>query len=138
MGALAPRARDATRPALGGVSPAAAKRGGGGAAALGAAAAARASQSTDGPVGDAGGFAIAVLDNRGIGRSARRPTRAAYSVAAFAADTRRALAELGWADAPVHVVGHSMGGMIALELVGRAAAAATRAAGGAAGARDPP
>ena len=58
-------------------------------------------------------FEIAVYDHRGIGRSAR--TEPPFSIADLADDAAAALDELGWASA--HVVGISMGGMVAQELV---------------------
>src|SRR5205823_10467734 len=58
-------------------------------------------------------FEIAVYDHRGIGRSAR--TAPPFSIADLADDAAAALDALGWASA--HVVGISMGGMVAQELV---------------------
>src|SRR5213078_3801922 len=58
-------------------------------------------------------FEIAVYDHRGIGRSAR--TEPPFSIADLADDAAAALDELGWASA--HVLGISMGGMVAQELV---------------------
>src|SRR5213592_317641 len=57
-------------------------------------------------------FEIAVYDHRGIGRSAR--TEPPFSIADLADDAAAVLDELGWASA--HVVGISMGGMVAQEL----------------------
>lgn len=67
---------------------------------------------------------VCVLDNRGVGRSSSPEQRAHYSTAAMAADARQVLDHLGWRER-VHLVGHSMGAMIALKL---AAAAPQRVA----------
>eukprot|EP00727_Mastigamoeba_balamuthi_P009409 m51a1_g5090 hypothetical protein (324) ;mRNA; r:264451-265815 len=69
-------------------------------------------------------FSVLAVDNRGSGLS--RPTAGPYTTALMARDTRAALADAGWWPAPdagptavqkMHVVGLSMGGMIAQELV---------------------
>ncbi len=60
----------------------------------------------------ADGFETLVFDNRGIGRS--RPCRGRISIEAMAADALALLKACGWASA--HVVGHSMGGIIAQQL----------------------
>lgn len=60
----------------------------------------------------ASGFQVIVFDVRGHGRSGKPP--GPYSVRQFAADTVGLLRQLG--TAPAHVVGLSMGGMIAFQL----------------------
>lgn len=57
-------------------------------------------------------FTLASFDNRGIGRS--RAAAGPTSIEAMAADALALLDALGWARA--HVVGHSMGGLIAEQL----------------------
>lgn len=57
-------------------------------------------------------FRVVAFDCRGHGRSAKPTGR--YSVPLFAADTAALIGALKIA--PTHVVGHSMGGMIALQL----------------------
>ncbi|MFO7562352.1 MAG: alpha/beta hydrolase [Enhygromyxa sp.] len=57
-------------------------------------------------------YTLCAFDNRGIGRSTCRSRPA--SVEQMSADTLALLDELGWARA--HVVGHSMGGLIAEQL----------------------
>jgi aminoacrylate hydrolase len=57
-------------------------------------------------------FTLCAFDNRGIGRSA--PLTRATSIEAMAADALALLDKLGWDR--VHVVGHSMGGLIAEQL----------------------
>jgi pimeloyl-ACP methyl ester carboxylesterase len=52
------------------------------------------------------------FDNRGIGRS--QPCSAPLSIEQMAEDARVLIDHLGWDN--VHVVGHSMGGLIALHL----------------------
>jgi pimeloyl-ACP methyl ester carboxylesterase len=59
-----------------------------------------------------GQFTMCAFDNRGIGRSA--PLTRQTSVEAMAGDALALLDALGWAQA--HVVGHSMGGLIAEQL----------------------
>ena len=66
-----------------------------------------------------------VLDNRGIGRSDAPLLR--YTTSEMARDVVELLDHVGWtAPRQVHVVGASMGGMIAQELVCSAAARALR------------
>ena len=52
-------------------------------------------------------YQLAWFDNRGIGKSPGKPT----TLDAMAKDVEEVLEHLGWADA--HVVGHSLGGVIA-------------------------
>jgi aminoacrylate hydrolase len=59
-----------------------------------------------------GSFRTLIFDNRGIGRS--RPVRGPVSVEAMAGDARALMDAAGWESA--HVVGHSMGGVIAQQL----------------------
>ncbi|HEY3021629.1 MAG TPA: alpha/beta fold hydrolase [Solirubrobacteraceae bacterium] len=58
-------------------------------------------------------FDVVIFDHRGIGRSGR--TQPPFSIADLADDAAAVLDEVGWASA--HVVGISMGGMVAQELV---------------------
>ncbi len=60
-----------------------------------------------------GRYHVIAFDNRGSGRSSQPATR--YSMSQFVADTIALLDALGIAS--VHVVGSSMGGMIAQELI---------------------
>lgn len=60
----------------------------------------------------AGRYRVCAVDLRGHGRAAK-PT-GAYTISLFAADLAALLRVLGWG--PVHVVGISLGGMIAFEL----------------------
>lgn len=57
-------------------------------------------------------MAVCVLDNRGIGRSGAPTSLTAYSTGIMALDVLQVMNELGWEK--FHVVGHSMGGMIAM------------------------
>lgn len=66
--------------------------------------------------GLAGRYRCLWFDNRGLGRS--QPRGAALSVAQMAEDAEALMDAEGWASA--HVVGHSLGGPIALELALRA------------------
>jgi pimeloyl-ACP methyl ester carboxylesterase len=56
--------------------------------------------------------ACLTFDNRGLGRS--RPLGAAVTVERLARDARAVLDAAGWSSA--HVVGHSLGGLVALQL----------------------
>ena len=57
-----------------------------------------------------------VFDNRGIGRSDKPLAR--YSTSEMAKDTRELIDHVGWTrERQLHVIGISMGGMIAQELV---------------------
>eukprot|EP00884_Botryococcus_braunii_P007304 jgi/Botrbrau1/16575/Bobra.0068s0006.1 len=55
-----------------------------------------------------------LMDNRGVGRSSSPKSVKAYSISLMANDVLTILDVLGWG--PVHVIGHSMGGMIAAKL----------------------
>jgi 3-oxoadipate enol-lactonase len=57
-------------------------------------------------------FEVLVYDHRGVGHSS--PTRDPFAIADLAADASALLDAVGWASA--HVVGISMGGMVAQEL----------------------
>ncbi len=57
-------------------------------------------------------FQTLIFDNRGIGRSI--PCRGPIRIEAMAADARALMDEAGWDSA--HVIGHSMGGVIAQQL----------------------
>lgn len=57
-------------------------------------------------------FQTLLFDNRGIGRSV--PLRGKISIAAMAEDAAALIEAAGWSS--VHVVGHSMGGIIAQQL----------------------
>jgi pimeloyl-ACP methyl ester carboxylesterase len=57
-------------------------------------------------------FAVLTYDNRGVGRSSRIDE--GFTIAELAADARALLDAVGWSSA--HVVGISMGGMVAQEL----------------------
>jgi pimeloyl-ACP methyl ester carboxylesterase len=57
-------------------------------------------------------FACLSFDNRGVGRS--RPAAGPISVERMAADARAVMDAAGWDSA--HVVGHSLGGLVALRL----------------------
>ncbi|KAK9905015.1 hypothetical protein WJX75_007824 [Coccomyxa subellipsoidea] len=59
-----------------------------------------------------------LLDNRGVGRSSIPERRTAYSTTIMAMDVLCILEHLKWAK--VHVVGHSMGGMVATRLAAMA------------------
>ena len=62
--------------------------------------------------GLAGQFQLLTFDNRGIGRS--QPCAGPISIEVMADDARALMDAAGWASA--HVVGHSMGGVIAQQL----------------------
>lgn len=62
--------------------------------------------------GLAGRFACLTFDNRGMARS--RPNAAPVTVAQMADDARAVLDHVGWETA--HVVGHSLGGLVAQQL----------------------
>lgn len=57
-------------------------------------------------------FNVLAYDQRGQGQS--ETPRGPYSMADYAADANALLTELGWGRA--HVIGHSFGGMVAMEL----------------------
>lgn len=62
-------------------------------------------------------YTCLVLDNRGMGESDKPLAR--YSTSEMARDTLEVIDYLGWmSPRQLHVVGVSMGGMIAQELVG--------------------
>lgn len=70
-------------------------------------------------------YSCLILDNRGMGDSDKPRLR--YSTSAMARDALEVVDHVGWTDArQLHVVGISMGGMIAQELV-RLAVPARRA-----------
>ncbi|KAL8737817.1 MAG: hypothetical protein Q9181_001308 [Wetmoreana brouardii] len=63
-------------------------------------------------------YTVLILDNRGMGESDKPLAR--YSTSELAKDTLEVINHLGWTSPrQLHVVGVSMGGMIAQELVGR-------------------
>ncbi|KAL9605285.1 MAG: hypothetical protein Q9179_001533 [Wetmoreana sp. 5 TL-2023] len=63
-------------------------------------------------------YTVLILDNRGMGESDKPLAR--YSTSEMAKDTLEVINHLGWTSPrQLHVVGVSMGGMIAQELVGR-------------------
>ena len=63
-------------------------------------------------------YTCLILDNRGMGESDKPLTR--YSTSDMAKDTLDVANYLGWiSQRQLHVIGVSMGGMIAQELVGR-------------------
>ncbi|RKP14173.1 alpha/beta-hydrolase [Piptocephalis cylindrospora] len=64
-----------------------------------------------------GDFTVCIFDNRGVGKSGT--TKGPYSTSGMAMDTRDLLNHLGWT-ADVHIVGMSLGGMIALEIASAA------------------
>lgn len=78
------------------------------------------------------GYQVLVHDNRGVGNS--DSPKGLYKTSEMAKDVVELLEEVGWvakdgAEGRVHVVGVSMGGMIALELV-RCPHSARETAGG--------
>lgn len=61
-------------------------------------------------------YTCLVFDNRGIGESDKPSLR--YSTSEMAKDTMELLDQIGWTDErTVHIIGSSLGGMIAQELV---------------------
>ena len=61
-------------------------------------------------------YSVLVFDNRGMGRSDKPLTR--YSTSEMAIDTLELINHVGWTlERQLHVIGSSMGGMIAQELV---------------------
>ncbi|KAL9240544.1 hypothetical protein vseg_014751 [Gypsophila vaccaria] len=60
------------------------------------------------------GLEICALDNRGVGRSSVPRRKSEYSTTIMAKDAIAVMDHLGWRKS--HVIGHSMGGMIALKL----------------------
>lgn len=61
-------------------------------------------------------YTCLVFDNRGIGESDKPLLR--YSTSEMAKDTLELLDQLGWTDErQLHIIGSSLGGMIAQELV---------------------
>src|SRR4051812_29731030 len=58
-------------------------------------------------------FHCLTFDNRGLGRS--QPIGCAVTVEQMADDARAVMDAAGWE--PAHVVGHSLGGLVALHLV---------------------
>jgi pimeloyl-ACP methyl ester carboxylesterase len=61
-----------------------------------------------------GRFRCATFDNRGMGKSLPMGLDVPLSIEQMAEDALRVMDDLGWASA--HIVGHSMGGLIALQL----------------------
>mmetsp|Transcript_20183 Transcript_20183/g.62187 ORF Transcript_20183/g.62187 Transcript_20183/m.62187 type:complete len:441 (+) Transcript_20183:367-1689(+) len=62
---------------------------------------------------------VVVLDNVGIGHSIAPPERKEYTVERMADDVKKVTDDVGWADHRAHVVGHSMGGMVAMAYAAR-------------------
>ena len=63
-----------------------------------------------------GRYTSVLINNRGVGKS--QIAWSLFSIADMAADVVDVLDDMQWTeDKSVHVVGHSMGGMIAQELV---------------------
>ncbi|KAK9724828.1 hypothetical protein RND81_05G101400 [Saponaria officinalis] len=60
------------------------------------------------------GLQICALDNRGVGQSSIPTRKSEYSTTIMAKDAIAVMDHLGWRKA--HIIGHSMGGMIALKL----------------------
>jgi pimeloyl-ACP methyl ester carboxylesterase len=61
------------------------------------------------------GHLVCTFDNRGIGRSSA--SAPPYTTAQMACDALELLAHLGWVPETTHLIGVSMGGMIALEML---------------------
>eukprot|EP00877_Chromochloris_zofingiensis_P007062 jgi/Chrzof1/2609/Cz11g22100.t1 len=59
-------------------------------------------------------FQVCIIDNRGVGNSSSPAKKREYSTASMAQDVLQVMNHLGWSKA--HVVGFSMGGMIATKL----------------------
>ncbi|KAL3896724.1 MAG: hypothetical protein SGCHY_003889 [Lobulomycetales sp.] len=59
-------------------------------------------------------FTVCVFDNRGVGQS--EAPRHRYTTSMMAQDSLDLLDHLGWTGKGVHVIGYSMGGMVAQEL----------------------
>lgn len=59
---------------------------------------------------------VLIFDNRGLGESSATES---YAFGALASDVYALITHLGWGrQRPVHILGHSMGGMIALTFEG--------------------
>ncbi|XP_022922280.1 uncharacterized protein LOC111430308 isoform X2 [Cucurbita moschata] len=65
-----------------------------------------------------GGIEVCAFDNRGMGRSSVPTKKSAYTTKIMAKDAIALLDHLGWEKA--HILGHSMGGMIACKLAAMA------------------
>ena len=61
------------------------------------------------------GHRVLTFDNRGVGRSS--VPRGRYTTSRMAADALELMAHVGWTPHNTHLVGVSMGGMIALEML---------------------
>ena len=58
-----------------------------------------------------GSRCIVTIDNVGIGRSPAPPARKEYSIARMARDVAAVVEAVGWDERPIHLLGHSMGGV---------------------------